>query len=99
MRRNKKMSDVDPLSGAYCKEHDIYLCEECALRPAKPFIPLVVFNRIGSSHNHSHTPIDNYHQLEPMPPGVIAAHMRGGHLGNRGSGGTGRHERRWHNRK
>jgi len=23
------MSDTDPLSGAYCKEHDIYLCEEC----------------------------------------------------------------------
>ena len=23
------MSDVEPLSGAYCKEHDIYCCPEC----------------------------------------------------------------------
>lgn len=23
------MSDVDPLSGAYCKKHDIYLCRHC----------------------------------------------------------------------
>jgi len=23
------MSDVDPLSGAYCEKHDIYLCDEC----------------------------------------------------------------------
>jgi hypothetical protein len=24
------MSDVDPLSGAYCKVHDIYCCPKCS---------------------------------------------------------------------
>lgn len=26
------MSDVDPLSSAYCKQHDIYLCEVCTIK-------------------------------------------------------------------
>lgn len=29
------MSETDPLSGAYCKAHDIYLCDDCGKQQRK----------------------------------------------------------------
>ena len=47
------MSDVDPLSGAYCKEHDIYLCDECYLRKGDALTVLnVQLNRGEITFDH-----------------------------------------------
>lgn len=36
------MSDVDPLSNAYCKPHEIYCCEECWPIKRKPTVSIVI---------------------------------------------------------